>query len=455
MEPERKLAEFVSTTQYGALPGEHVQLLKNVILTNLGTTLAGADSDGCHEVVELVRQWGGAKEATLLVHGGAVPAHNAAFANSVMARALDFDDVMTPGIHIGASSVPTALAMAERAGGCSGKDFLTALVLGTEVAARINSISVYGSFDPVGVCSVFATAAVAGRMLRLNPKQMLDALGLALNRSGGSFQSNIDGALAVRFIQGFATEGGIVSAQLAQRGITGPHNFLEGMHGYFALYAKNREDTHRVAADLGERYELANTVFKKWPSSGSTLASTQAALEFVAEGVGPDDVEKIAITVAPQTFRMGGHPFVIGENPTVNAQFNIRYCVANAFLRKSSRLQHFEPDLVTDPRLMAFTKRVHTQADAAFERRGMLAMDMELTTRDGRVLRKTVDVPAGVPPNPLSEAEHMERFWECVAFAEQPWPRADVEEIISLVGKLETLEDVRVLIPLLLRGRPD
>ena len=111
-----------------------------------------------------------------------------------------------------AGTVPVALATAELVGGCSGKEFLAALVLGTEVAARINAVSDYDGFDPTGVCSIFAASAVAGKILRLNSRQMLNALALAFNRAGGSFQSNIDGSLAVRVIQGFVSQGGIICA---------------------------------------------------------------------------------------------------------------------------------------------------------------------------------------------------------------------------------------------------
>lgn len=208
MEAEKKLAHYVTDTKYDDLPGEPVDIIRNVILTVLGTTLAGAAADGCRALVTQIQEWGGKEEATILVHGGKVPAYNAALANSVMARALNFCDAMSPGIHIGSSSVPTALATAELMGGCGGEEFLTALVLGTEIAARINSVSDYDGFDPTGVCGIFAATAVAGRILRLNSQQMLNALALAFNRAGGSFQSNIDGSLAVRVIQGFVSQGG-------------------------------------------------------------------------------------------------------------------------------------------------------------------------------------------------------------------------------------------------------
>jgi 2-methylcitrate dehydratase PrpD len=165
MELEKKLVQYVVETGFDDLPKEAIDIIKNVVLTVLGTTIAGATAEGCEALVNQAKEWGGKEEATILIHGGKVPAYNAALVNSAMARALDFCDAMAPGVHVGSSSIPTALATAELAGGCSGKEFLTALVLGTEVAARLNlSEAAYDGFDPTGVCSIFATTAIAGKL---------------------------------------------------------------------------------------------------------------------------------------------------------------------------------------------------------------------------------------------------------------------------------------------------
>ena len=454
METEKKLAEYVSETKFEDLPQEPVDIIKNVILTVLGTTIAGATAEGCEALVNQVKEWGGKKEATILIHGGKVPAYNAALVNSTMARALDFCDAMMPGMHVGSSSVPTALATAELVGGCSGKEFLAALVLGTEVAARINSVSIYDGFDPTGICSIFATAAIAGRILCLNSKQMLDTLALAFNKAGGSFQSNIDGSLAVRVIQGFVAQGGVVCAQLAQRGITGPKNFLEGTYGYFHLYAKDKYDPQSVTKELGERFEMNKTLFKKYPSCGCTLASTDAILDLVKEkNLTPEDVADIDIKVPPYSYKLVGAQFEVGDNPKVNAQFNIQYCVANALFRKSSKLHHFDVSQIREPKIMEFTKNIHISPEPNLddsERLGFsLAAHMKVTTKKGNVYYKAVDIPRGIPGNPLTKEEHMERFQDCVNYADKPLPKVNIKKIISMVGRLEKTKDIRSLIPLL------
>jgi len=140
---EEKLVNYIFQARYGDLPAEVVETAKNMTLTIIGTTVAGAMREGCQALVDQVREWGGKEEATILLHGGKVPSQNAVLINSYMARALDFDDGIRPGMHVGASAVPAALAASELAGGCSGGEFLTALAVGAEVADRINLVSDY------------------------------------------------------------------------------------------------------------------------------------------------------------------------------------------------------------------------------------------------------------------------------------------------------------------------
>ncbi|OPY69381.1 MAG: 2-methylcitrate dehydratase [Syntrophorhabdaceae bacterium PtaU1.Bin034] len=459
MKTEKKLAEYVSDSKYSDLPRESVDVIRKVILTIIGTTLAGACAEGCDALINQVREWAGKKEATILVHGDKVPAHNAVLVNSFMARALDFCDAMSPGIHIGSSAVPVALASAELVGGCSGKDFLAAIVLGTEIAARINSVSDYDGFDPTGVCSIFAATAIAGKILRLNSQEMLHALALAFNRAGGSFQSNIDGSLAVRAIQGFVSQAGLTCAQLARRGITGPDNFLEGTYGYIHLYGKSRYQPQTVIRELGQRFETNKTIFKKYPSCGCTLAATDAILNLVKEKeLTAENVESVEVRVSPYAYKLAGHEFELGDNPKVNAQFSIQYCVANALLRGSSKLPHFDELQVTDDKVLEIVRNVHVSADSSLGVPGArdnststhLSVRMNVATKAGDVYHKDVDIPRGNPKNPLVDEEHMERFLDCVAYSDKRFSRSAIDKIVSQIGRLEEVEDVRNLIPLLI-----
>ena len=450
---EETLSEFVTGGRFEELPSEAIFTARNVVLTNLGTIIAGALVSGIEPLVNQVRDWGGKPEATILMHGGRIPAYNAGFINGVMARALDFDDAGIPGIHIGASAVSTALAVAELIGGCSGREFLTALSLGIEVTARLNlREEQYNGFCPTGVCSVFATAAVAGRLLGLTRKQMLNALALAFIRSAGSFQSNIDGSLGVRLTQGFVSQNGIICAQLARIGMTGPENFLSGIYGYFHLYGKGKDNTQAILDGLGKRFEFVNIVFKKYPSCGATQACTDAILALTREhGLSPDEIESVDVHVTPGAYRLAGKPFKVGDNPKVDAQFSIQYCVASALLRKCSTLEHFDEAAIMQPEIYDILENIHVFSDPALDARGHTAMSMQVKTRGGHLHSRTVDIAIGFPGNPLTQEDHINRFHTCIEYAAGYFPRANAGKIVSLVENLEAVEDIRVLIPLLLR----
>jgi 2-methylcitrate dehydratase PrpD len=120
---------------------------------------------------QLLLSRGGTGQARSLVFGDRLPAVAAAQLNGTMCRALDYCDAMAPGIHIGSSLLPAALAAAELRGGCSGAELLAALVVGNEVGARFNlSEAQYDGFDPTGVAIVFASTAAACRVLGLTPQ---------------------------------------------------------------------------------------------------------------------------------------------------------------------------------------------------------------------------------------------------------------------------------------------
>jgi len=455
MSIEHDLVRFVCRTAYEDLKPEPLGTIKNQLLTVLGTTVAGSTQAGCQTLVDFYLSQGGKQEATILIHGGRIPAQTAALVNGVMARALDFDDALAPGVHIGASSVPAALAAAELRGGIDGRGFLTALLVGTEVGVRLNlTEAAYNGLDPTGICTVFAATAAASRVLGLNEEETWNALALAFNRAGGSFQCNVDGALAVRVIQGWVAESGVMCARLAQKGITGPKNFLQGVYGYYNVYGKGLVDPGKALADLGSRFECEKIIFKKYPSCGLTLGTTDLILSLMHEADGKDvsaeTVEKVKVKVPPYTYKLVGHPFDLGTTPRVNAQFSLRYCVANALLRRSSKLAHFEEEAIRNPEVLDLARRVEVVVDPVMELRGHTPVDLTVSMKDGREIFRQIDIAPGFPGRPLTKEEQEARFLDCISYAKKPLPKEKVDGIVKNVARIDQLSDVRVLIPLLI-----
>ncbi len=454
MDSERILVEFVCGTHFGDIPAEVLETVKDQVLAVVGTTIGGASAEGCQTLAEAARDLGGKPEASILIHGGRVPAQHAAFVNGVMARALDFCDALVPGAHIGSAVIPAALAASELVGGTSGEEFLTAILVGTESAIRLNlGESQYDGFDPTGVCVPFATAAAAAKIMRLSEEETWNALALAFNRCGGSFQSNVDGSLAVRVIEGWVAETGVTCARLAARGVTGPRNFLEGVYGYLHLFGRDRTSPEEIVSDLGTAFRLGQLVFKKYPSCGATQGSTETILDLMAEvGFTSGDVERVQVTVPPYIYKLVGHPFQVGANPKVNAQFSIRYCVANALVRKGSKLTHFEAEAVSDPQVLHLVEKIDVVPDSALDERGHTALDMRIVTLDGKEYMRKADLAPGFPGMPLSREEHLQRFRDCAAFAPGTFADERLGEIVDAIQGLEAMSDVRELVRLLTPG---
>jgi 2-methylcitrate dehydratase PrpD len=452
MHTEERLLDWILSAKFEDFPETVLQAVKNQLLTIVGTTVAGATEDGCEKAARFYLTLGGKEEATILVHGGKVPAHDAAFVNAVMGRALDLCDSITPGPHIGAALISSALAAAELAGGVNGREFLTAITVGNEVAARMNlSEAAYDGFDPTGICVIFGVASAASRILGLNRQETWNALALAFNRCAGSFQSHIDGSLGVRFVQGWVSQGGLLCARLAAHGITGPRNFIEGVYGYLHLYGKDLFAGEQLTTDLGTRYFLENMVYKKYPSCALTQGPTEVILNLAAdERLTSADIDRIEITVPPYTHKLVGHEFELGDNPRVNAQFNIRFCVANALVRGSARLEHFEEALIREGTVEELAKRISVTPDKTLEQRGHTPMDMRVRTRDGREWMRQIDVAPGFPDNPLTREDHEKRFHDCLAFAKKPIGKDRAAGVASMIESLEHAEDIRSIVPLLL-----
>jgi 2-methylcitrate dehydratase PrpD len=342
MKPEQAIAAFVYNTTFKDLPAEQVAVAKKQILTIFGAAVAGSASEGCETVAEMAKEQGGKPESTLLVFGGKVPAKEAAFVNATMGRALDICDHIQPGLHAGSAVIPTALAVAEMMGGCTGEELITAVAIGTEIPLRINrtmQVIEYDGFDPTGVVGVFGAAAAAAKLMKLDEKQILNALGLAFNRSGATYQNNIDGCLGVRIMEGWVAQAGIECAKLAARGITGPKNFLDGVYGFCHLFGRDREGVTgaRIVEDLGKVWHLTTLNFKKYPSCGLTQGSTELILMMMEKyGLVPEEIAHIDADVPPGTYNLVGKAFEIGDNPKVDAQFSLAYTFANALYRKTS-----------------------------------------------------------------------------------------------------------------------
>ncbi|MEZ5742037.1 MAG: hypothetical protein R3E68_23105 [Burkholderiaceae bacterium] len=240
---------------------------------------------------------------------------------------------------------------------------------------------------------------------------------------------------------------------MAARGLTGPQNFLAGHYGYAHLYGRGTLEPAQVVSHLGGDWHLDRVVFKKYPSCGVTQGVTELALGLVADlQLTAGSVRRAQVRLPPYAHRLVGHPFQVGANPRVDAQFSAAYCVANALVRRSSTLAHFAPAQVLDPQLRDILSRIDVVADSALDARGHTAVDLVLVLDDGREHRRALDTAPGFPGAALSDAQHLARFDDCLAYAPRAPSPAQRERLLGTLGDLAAMSDARDLAGLLTVG---
>jgi 2-methylcitrate dehydratase PrpD len=457
LDAAEKIAEHVAGATYTGLPDAAVKAAKKVIIDLLGVTVAGSSSPESLQALGLVRSWGGHGESRVLVHGDRVPAPNAGLVNGVMGRARDFDDVHEAAVlHPSVSVVPAALAAAELRGGVTGREFITAVVLGVDLTCRLGMAPKTGpnvsGMSTTWQCGAFGSAAAACRVLGLDADETLNALGIAYSQASGNQQSIVEGATIVRVQQGLTTKAGITSALLAMRGVTGPKEALEGRFGYYPVYHRGEYDRGALLGGLGERYEIVNTSIKPYPCCKWTHQAIQAALIIVDEdGVNPEAVEAVEVRLNRQAYNLVCEPMQLKRRPrgVVDAQFSVPFTVAAAIVRGHVSLDTFTEEGIRDPDILEMAQRVKATVDPGIEGRygrGIAPEIVEVTTTDGETHVRLVEHVKGSPLAPMSLDEVREKFRGCTAYSAKPMHRENAEAFLEAAAGLEKLGDVSTLI---------
>jgi len=453
--PIEALSANVRETRFENFDQATIDNAKSRIIDVVGCLIGGANAGGNPALINLVREWGGREEATILVHGGKVPVHNAAMVNSIIARSYDFEalcplveDEIIPA-HTSGTTVPTAISMGEMKG-VNGKELITALLVGDDVASRVLAASGFApalGWDCIGTTNMLGATAIAGRLLALNQRQMRNAFGIVLNQLAGTSQSIWDGTTSFKLAQGTSARNGIFSAQLAKAGWTGPDDALLSDFGYYHLYTEGCIKPEILTRDLGKKY-YADAVFKPYPCCRGTHVVIDSALSLLQKhDIKAEDIAEVTIYIPPGG--VGGfleQPFKIGDFPHTCAIFSYQYAAACALLRGSVKPGHFSEESIRDPQINALIQKIKS-----VELPGAPAQSAKLKVRmkDGREFSEFNDAPKGDPVrNPMSRDEIADKFRANVEFS-RTVTRGNAQKALDLLENLEELDSVHKIVELL------
>ena len=410
----QQMAEFVAGLRFDDLPPDVVAAARRHMLDAVGVALAASALGAGGPVIEMTRSWAGARESSVIGYDFGAPAPWAALANGTLTHALDYDDTHVESVvHPSAFVVPAAIAVGEEIG-ASGRDIVTAAVAGYEVATRIGAAAP-GRFHvrgqhTTGLCGTFGAAAVAGRLWGLTSDEIAQAFGIAGSQSSGLFAYLSDGSETKRLHAGWAAHGGIVAADLARRGFTGPSTIFEGPHGLFdAFLAGEEPDRARLVRGLGTEWETTRIAIKPYPACHFVHAFMDAGIE---AGVKWADIEEIVCSIAPPAIGIVAEPRAPRLHPatTYQAQFSLPFAVASAIVGGRDALEYFGDDARADRRVLTLAERVHHEPDTTLPFPKTYGGKLRVYTRGGRSIEIEELVNRGHPDRPLSDEELASKF---------------------------------------------
>jgi len=461
----RKLARHAATLSYGALPPAVVELTKQCVLDTVGVTLGASGlSPEAKIVADYVNDLGGKPESTVLGFGGKAPAPWAVFANGSLGHMLDYDDL--GGGHVSIATVPVALAVAEKLGGVSGRDLITAIAAGADVmtrlslAIRIPDWTMTEGWFATQLLGFIGGAATAGRLLGLDEEGMENALGIGFNQMSGSRQMAVGAATHMRSMQaGFSGQGAVLAAELARRGIIGSKEILEGRYGLFRTYVRTNEpDWEAIVGGLGTRFPLLDTHgFKVWPACGYTRPTNAAVRELRQEfNLRPDDVASITVIGGTRATQLLSEPLERKRRPreSIDGKYSIPFTTAVMMVKGNVTLMDYTEQGLSDPAVLSMADRVSYRAETSFPEvvggsSSVSRPTVEIRTRAGKVHARKVDHLPGDPREPLQRPALESKFRDCVSFSVKPVAPGAADRAIEMMWKLEAAPDATGIVRLL------
>ena len=448
-------AAFAAALRGEALPSDVAEAVRINLLDTLACATAGRTAPGVTDVMALATEWGGAPQALIWGTQTRVPAHNAAWVNGMMAHARDYDDTHDAAVlHAGVSVVPAALAAAELNPRATGADLLAGVAAGLELVCRLGVATTIGIIDSGFIYSslfgYFGAAVAAARVAGLDAAGIQNAIGIAFSQAAGTHQVTRDAALMKRMQPGLAARAGVMSVQLAQRGISGAQNVFDGIDGLFRIYLRNGYDPARLRAQLGERWDFTDLSYKPYPCCRLNHTGIDAALAIASQpGFDPTAVTRITAGVNHQTYQAVCTPPEIRRHPTtvVQAQFSLPFTVAAALIDREIGLRHFTDEGLRRPDILALAARVECGVDDSIERDWSRSVSpTALVVQAGNVsFQQRVDLPKGHPKAPMSPQARRAKLLDCLRVGGPSWPGGTADRLTKLVAEAAELPEARTL----------
>lgn len=460
----RTISEFAVSLKYEEIPQEVIHEVKRYLYDSIGCAFGGYHTKDVNILRNIYMEMGGKQEATLLGFGDKIPAVNAALVNSLMIRALDFNDIYWKEDPSHPSDIiPAALAVAEM-DGASMKDVIIAIVLAYEFEQRLCEFAVPGIRERKwhhATLTQFVSPIVAGKVMGLTVDQMINAIGIS-----GSHNHTIGCPTAGKLtmmkntVDPMAVQSGVFAALMAQKGYTGTEAVFEGKEGFMDTFlgwnAKEQNispvkmqgrdgisewkwNVEKLISGLGEKYKIMECGMKAFPTEALTHTHLSATLNVVTKNhITYDMIESVTLTTLAQAYDILFDPHKYRPESRETADHSLPYCIAVALVDHKITTQSFSEEKMKDPRIWEVIDKIKGEPSKEFEKMFPAKQPSRVVvkTKDGKEFSEYLEYPKGDPREPMTMEDLENKFNALSARLLIP---ARQKEIRDLIFKSENL----------------
>lgn len=430
-----ELATYFHGLEFNDLPGALVAATKEFIFDYLGVALGGSSQSSAVYAANVFLDMGGRPDARILGQGTKLPAPHAAFVNAVASHSIELDDVDPIALyHFGPPVLSAALAAGELVG-ANGREFLTALIAGCEMMARLNNAVNPAlrnrGFHTTATCGTFGAAVAAAKLLGLDQAQITSAIGLAGAHASGLMEM-YGPSMQKRFNPGPAAHNGILAALFARAGFTGAATILEGERGFGRAFS-GQLDKEKLTAGLGRKI-LVDFEFKRYSCARPIHTAIDCALDIRPQVVELlEQIEQIKVWRHPDWahYHLNPTPGTFHE-----AQVSLPYSVAVSLVKGEALLSQYDENHLNNPLVVGLAAKVAVEPDASLS--NGITCRMEVITKSGTKFPSLKDYPRGSLQNPLSKDDLFGKFRILID------GRFDDEQIELIWAQVQDLENQTV-----------
>jgi 2-methylcitrate dehydratase len=412
----RQIAEFAVNLKYNDLPESVINEVKRFLYDSIGCAFGGYHTKDVRILRNIYKNIGGKKESTLLGFGDKLPAVNSTLVNSLMIRALDFNDIYWKEDPSHPSDlIPASLSVGELTNS-SMKDVITAIVLAYEFEQRLCEFAIPGVRERKwhhATLTQFVSPIVAGKLLKLNVDQMVSAIGI-----NGSHNHTIGCPTAGKLtmmkntVDPMAVQSGVFAALMAKNGYTGTEAVFDGKEGLMDVFGP-AWDTSKLLDGLGKTYKILECGMKAFPTEALTHTHITATLKAVNKNnINYDQIDSVTVTTIARACDILFDPHKYRPESRETADHSLPYCIATALVDKKITTDSFSEKKLKDPRVWEVIDKIKGEASVEFEKMfpAKQPSKVVIKTKNGNEYSEYLEYPKGDPREPMTIEDLENKF---------------------------------------------